>query len=298
MKQLFRDFFSFSSMERKGIVLLILIIMIITGLNYHIAHRSPAAPADENSRLISELRTFERQLSLKNDSEVPHPVILQEAPADLAGLFPFDPNEVSAEDLRHFGLSSKVAGTLIRYRERGGKFYRKEDLLKIYGMDHEVYARLSPYVKIKKDTGYQARVITAGPVDRDILININLADSDDFERLPGIGPVLARRITRYRSLLGGFYDIFQLREVYGLTDSVFRGLSARFYADTVFIRKLNLNDAGEGELAKHPYIGRYTARGIILYRSKAKHIMDFNELILNGLIKPEDLEKVRKYLVI
>jgi DNA uptake protein ComE-like DNA-binding protein len=129
-------------------------------------------------------------------------------------------------------------------------------------------------------------------------VNVNACDSADFEKLPGIGPVLARRIVRYRNLLGGFYITTQLKEVYGISDSLFTALVPRLAADTSLIVKINVNNATEKELARHPYIGKYTAGGILRYRNTAKTIKNLDELTNNGILTPENLEKLKKYLSI
>lgn len=47
-------------------------------------------------------------------------------------------------------------------------------------------------------------------------IDINQASAADFERLPGIGPSLARRIVQYRSQHGGFVSVDSLVHVPGI----------------------------------------------------------------------------------
>ena len=47
--------------------------------------------------------------------------------------------------------------------------------------------------------------------------------------------------------------------------------------------KLNLNTAAEKELARHPYIGKYAAAGIIRYRTEVSGIKNMNELKINGI---------------
>ncbi|MBO9571783.1 MAG: helix-hairpin-helix domain-containing protein, partial [Chitinophagaceae bacterium] len=53
-------------------------------------------------------------------------------------------------------------------------------------------------------------------------IDINTADTTAFISLPGIGSKLANRIVSFRSKLGGFNSVEQIRQVYGLRDSVFQ----------------------------------------------------------------------------
>ena len=47
-------------------------------------------------------------------------------------------------------------------------------------------------------------------------VDLNHARQQEFERLPGIGPVLAGRIVAYRKTQGPFLDVEQLRRVKGI----------------------------------------------------------------------------------
>jgi DNA uptake protein ComE-like DNA-binding protein len=55
-------------------------------------------------------------------------------------------------------------------------------------------------------------------------VDINKSDSSTWMALPGIGVKLSQRIIAFREKLGGFYDINQVGETYGLADSVFQKL--------------------------------------------------------------------------
>jgi DNA uptake protein ComE-like DNA-binding protein len=157
----------------------------------------------------------------------------------------------------------------------------------------------------KTDTGmsesintWQKSYTAAGnyPVREKILFEINSADTVKFKKLKGIGPVLAGRIVKYRNLLGGFYSVMQIREVYGISDSLFMSISGMMFADTAGIRKININTANLDELSRHPYIGRYYAAGIIKYRDFAGKISGIDELIHNNLL-PEGIPgKIVNYL--
>lgn len=58
-------------------------------------------------------------------------------------------------------------------------------------------------------------------------ININTADADALDALPGIGPVLARRIVDWRTANGPFADIEELLEVDGIGQATLDGLRDR-----------------------------------------------------------------------
>jgi competence protein ComEA len=253
MKKFLRDFFTFSVLEKKGLVLLIMMLLMITGLNYYLAHHTPEIPARDFALLENELRSFEQQLTRYHADTARRADWSDTWQAHSPEEFFFDPNRATVSELRRLGLSTGITRTLLSYRKHGGRFYRKEDLKKIYGLDPQLYARLAPLVKIAAPQP-PTSIRSASDLTT---VNINAGDSSDFEKLPGIGPVLARRIVRYRVLLGGFYATVQLKEVYGITDSLYTALIPRLTTDTTLLARINVNTATEKELARHPYIGKY-----------------------------------------
>jgi competence protein ComEA len=54
-------------------------------------------------------------------------------------------------------------------------------------------------------------------------LDLNAATSEEMQRLPGVGPVLAQRIIDFRTQQGGFRTVAELRQV--------TGIGARRYAD-------------------------------------------------------------------
>jgi competence protein ComEA len=297
MKKAIRDFLSFSSGERKGVIILILLIGIITAINTVLVFRRPVSMPVKLAPLPDDILAFEQSLANRSrefPEEIPEGerIMLEQAE-----LFRFDPNTVSAGELKRLGLSSRQINTFMNYRSHGGKFYRKEDIEKIYGLSPRLCARLIDYVTIGKDPVMWEKPAKEDEITGTVSIEINGADTAALMQLKGIGPVLAARIIKYRNLLGGFYDVNQLREVYGISDSLLTMISQGLYADPVGIRKLDLNKAEEGVMSRHPYIGRYTARGIIAFRREADTIKNINELIFNGLITKQTLEKLKPYII-
>ena len=47
------------------------------------------------------------------------------------------------------GFSSSQIKTLLNYRNKGGVFYKKEDLLKIYGIKERQYKYLESYINVQ-----------------------------------------------------------------------------------------------------------------------------------------------------
>lgn len=55
-------------------------------------------------------------------------------------------------------------------------------------------------------------------------VSLNTATVDQFDTLPGVGPVLAQHIIDYRAQHGGFRSVDELREVNGIGERRFADL--------------------------------------------------------------------------
>jgi DNA uptake protein ComE-like DNA-binding protein len=128
------------------------------------------------------------------------------------------------------------------------------------------------------------------------ILELNSSDSADLESLPGIGPVLAKRIIKYRNLLGGFISSSQLREVYGLSDSTFTIISDRVRADSLKVKKIDLNGVDFKRLIRFPYLEKYDVTAILKFRELQGRIENLDELVNNKIITQEKAKKVRAYL--
>jgi DNA uptake protein ComE-like DNA-binding protein len=292
MKEWLRELFTFSSDERKGVIALVFVLIVICCINMLLMLHDPMPVQGRYPDWMKDTGAFEeadnKYFSARENNSFTEP--MPDAGKDEVKKA-VDPNYASLEELILTGFSFRVARTIITYREKGGKFRIPDDLKKIYGLTPDIFRSVEPWIKIKD--------MTPKPAHNSVLpemININTADSATLEKLPGIGPVLARRITRYRAMLGGYYSPAQIMEVYGINDSLFSRNRERLEADTSYIKTINLNTCDEKELARHPYIGKYTAAGIIKYRTHKGIIMNINELTENGLIEKDRFDKVKFYL--
>lgn len=124
-------------------------------------------------------------------------------------------------------------------------------------------------------------------------IDLNSSDSSDLVKLPGIGPVFAARIIRYREKLGGYSDIAQLMEIDGLPDSLMEWFVVE---DTVPLRKIKVNSLTLAELRKHPYIDFYQARAIVEFRRERGNIKGPEQLSFMEEFTDQDLERLKPYL--
>lgn len=187
--------------------------------------------------------------------------------------FSFDPNTVNEDSLLFLGISKYVAQNIIKYRAKGGRFHKAEDLAKIYGMDSTLFEELKPFIEInssliskhssEKKKKYNARKLAKlleGSID------INKADTTTFKKLRGIGTVYANRIVKFRNSLGGFYSVDQINQVWGISDSLYHCIKPYLSVDGKDVQRKNINDLDKNQLARHPYIDWKRAKIICKFR--------------------------------
>ncbi|MDO5761000.1 MAG: helix-hairpin-helix domain-containing protein, partial [Bacteroidota bacterium] len=99
-----------------------------------------------------------------------------------------------------------------------------------------------------------------------IVIDLNTADTLDLQLVRGIGKVFAKRIYNYGKRLGGYHSKEQLREVYGINDTIFRKIASQITLQDSNVRKIDINTDNIKTLSNHPYIDYYLAKAIIQFR--------------------------------
>ncbi len=169
-----------------------------------------------------------------------------------------DPNSAHQDELVEIGLPQKIAKTVINYRSKGGRFSTTRDLSKIYGMNDSLIQVISPWLQFLDSS----KLIP----NHAFTLDMNTADTTLWKRLPGIGSTLAKRIVNYRDKLGGFYSIHQLKEVYGLPDSIREKIKINLTLSPVYKKiHINLDSLTQGY---HPYLAKKDALIVENYRKQ------------------------------
>jgi len=142
----------------------------------------------------------------------------------------------------------------------------------------------------------QERAVAPRQWQKPVLINLNEADSAQLESLPGIGERLSARIIKYRDRLGGFHDVAQLKEVYGLQDSVLVLLATRLFVPPGgLIKKLDVNNCSYADFRRHPYMGHAFAKSLVAFRQTHGEIKTVDELYQLVAVKKEEVERMKPY---
>jgi len=220
-------------------------------------------------------------------------------------LFYFDPNTATADEWKKLGVRDRTIGTIIKYRNKGGKFYKPEDIKRIYGLKPDEVERLLPYVTIEQKEKLQqfsdrkTAILDFTNERRELanaVIEINAADTSAWKRLKGIGSGYAKRIVNFRTKLGGFISVEQVAETYGLPDSVYQQIKSQLKINHSSVRKININYSTTEELKAHPYIGFSVANAIVQYRKEHGLFTSVTELLKIGAISEKLFGKIRPYL--
>ena len=321
VRALIRSYFGFSKAETNGFLVLIplmVLLLFVPGIYVQLFsggydhYEEDKQLLDSlvmawNANLIEPVGDDARAASRSNEKMV---FTLRE----------FNPNDITEPGLRSLGVSQRVARRVLNYRKKGGEFRIKSDFKKIYGLSDSLYRALEPYIQLPDRRTYfskektQTKGLASGgkrdyPGEEKVLsneihhgkkqlrININEADTSQLMQLKGIGTVLSRRIIKYKRLLGGYVDIAQLGEVYGVSDSLVVSLGDQLYVEEAFIPgQVNLNIATFKQLNAHPYISYEQTKDILNTKSKFGKFRNAENLHRLSTFSESELDRLIPYL--
>ena len=230
-------------------------------------------------------------------------------------LFDFDPNTADSTQLLRLGLQPWQVRNIYKYRAAGGRYRKPTDLARLYGLTLKQYKRLEPYIKIekevmaadvykksddekpiKKDTALIAYPIKIKEGER---IDINLADTNELKRIPGIGSYYAKRIVSFRQRLGGIANVHQLLEIQGFPESSLKYMSVGESTTPQHlppITKIRINHLDLNALSRHPYIRYVQAKEIMNFRRLRGSIKKADDLRRLPSFTDEEIERLKPYI--
>lgn len=304
---MWRDFLFFTKTERRGIIVLVVLIGLVTATTIFLSLYRKKTVLVHDDTFIEEYVAFVRSIEVqdsvrvKNSWNYAKERSIQVKTAVV--LVPFDPNNADSIRLSQLGLPAWMVKNVLHYREKGGRFRTPEDFRKVYGLSEAQYTTLLPYIYIAESASTQATVALA---DERILpdtlkeykypigtvVSLNDADTTELKKIPGIGSYTARRIVNYRKQLGGYYDIKQLQEINVTPDR----FAEWFRTDPDEVVRINLNRVSVERLKAHPYFNFYQAKAIVEHRKKRGDLKGLNQLVLYEEFAEEDFERMAYYV--
>ncbi|TAJ14938.1 hypothetical protein DMA11_03145 [Marinilabiliaceae bacterium JC017] len=200
-----------------------------------------------------------------------------------------DLNHVDNDFLYREGLSEVLIDS-IGLLQAEFYFTRKIAVNKLQGFTIEDFMRFAQSNTKKKYRKSRTR--------DDFVIDINEASAHDFRKIKGVGEVLSARIVKYRKLLGGFYSIDQLKEVYGIDDLLIDKNKQYFKVNESEIARININRSNLSFIRKHPYVNFYQAKEIVEYRKRKGGVECLSEILSLPVFMDADTVKLRHYLAV
>jgi DNA uptake protein ComE-like DNA-binding protein len=263
MKNKFSSFFYFPNALRNGFLALFLLVWCL------LSRQLWALSSSETDENVPVYSVFKAENQPAKQKKIPL-------------YFSLNINEANLQSLDILSVPDFLARRWVKYLENGGSFKKVGDVKKLYGMTEPLYDNISKYLYVKKADEIQRKpFLKENRVFRCKTIDINEADSAQWESLYGIGPFLAKRIITFRESLCGFVSVEQVKETYGLRDSVFQSIKTCLTIEKILKPCISINYTNQEGLSKHPYVRYKLARAICLYRENNglfQHIEDLKKL--------------------
>jgi DNA uptake protein ComE-like DNA-binding protein len=303
MKSIIQEFINFSHTEKRGIIVLFSLILIVQSIRiawpYFDTEMQEFSP--EEMQLASKWMQQMEQIKKAEINEQRKSKF-----KTLPACFPFNPNKTSNEEWMKLGFTEKETGSILKFRNKGGKFVYKEDLKKLYCIDESRYNQLENCISLPKktesneNTNFPFSNKKAGTKQalRITLLEINSADTLDLLALRGVGKYWAKKIWFFKERLGGIYSEEQLYEIKGMNDTMFYNIQSQIKIDTNLITKIPVNSCSSEALQKHPYCWYGIGKAIANYRSKHGAFQSLSEIKNIYAVKPEIFEKLQHYLIL
>lgn len=299
-----KNYFSITKKEWNGMLVLVALIVIVLLVPelyqlFVVPERVDFSRIKEAQRILDQA-VDERSDNFNNNNYRPY--IKDNASFSTKKsnpvYFAFNPNNLSAEQWEKLGLSERQIKVIKNYEAKGGKFYKKEDLQKIYSVTKEDYRRLEPYINIPERSFVNTfntapkKEFKSKPA---VIVEINHADSEQLTTIRGIGPAFATRIIKYRNRLGGFYRKNQLLEVYGLDSAKYEEIEKQVTVSSNEITKINLNTCTFDDLKRNPYLSFKQINAIIQYRKQHGNYKGIADLKNIAILPEEVINKIEPY---
>ena len=296
---MWKDFFYYSKSERRAVyVLLVLIAVLVVSMVFIPKQQTPSCIVGSNPDSLEQKKSTPEITRGSENSN----------PESKVELFSFEPNLADSVEFIRLGLSKYVVRNIIKYRQKGGRFVTPESFSRIYGLTEEKFVELKPYIYISEAFAKKPVMVSRArfpekQVKKDTLkrtfkypvgvrVDVNLADTSELKKIPGIGRGIASRIVRYRTCLGGFYSLEQLLEVEFVTPEMLEW----FALGDESVRKLEINKASLEQLRSHPYLNFYQAKAIVEHRRKRGDIKSLSQISLYEEFTEKDLQRLSAYV--
>lgn len=276
------NYFSFSRGEKRGVVILFaIIILLVIGIQF-IDYFNINKTTDF-SKFENAINDFEKEKKIKSES-----VQLE------IQLFNFNPNSISDSEWVKLGFKDWQIKTINNYKTKGGYWKSKNDVAKIYGLDSNHFKQLKPYILLPDETENGPTDFSKKEIESIYFdFNPNTITKTEWKKL-GFADWQIKAIFKYKAKGGNWKTKSDVSKIYGLEESKYIKLKPYILLpdktgqpnptkkEKNYTQKINVNTATTKDLLHLKGINSEKYAAIIIkYRNN-----------LGGFIKKEQLKEV------
>ena len=279
----------FSNQQRLAIVSLIIVIVFLEFLCLF------PKPNDYDGFHVDSESYFKFQ------NEITHQLTLNEINS-APKIYPFNPNFITDYKGYKLGMSSEEINRLLLYRAKNKWVNSAKEFQNVTKVSDSFLNKISPNFKFPNWVNKLNKIPNA--FDRSVAfkekLDLNIATTNELEKVYGVGAVLSSRIIKLRdSFVGGFISDIQLQDVWGLTSETIENIRKHFSVKTPrAFQKISLNTATVEQLVTIQHIDYELAYEIIELRMLKEGYKIIDELTKVKGFPTKKLEIIKLYLAL
>jgi competence protein ComEA len=197
-----KDLFSFSKSELRGIAVLLVLIISVIIYRYNLLNKQEKQLLAETNKFEKEIKDFETKIDSvhrakkvskkiqpqpKSKGEVLHKSnipVTEKKKIKKEQILRININTADAGELKKLkGIGEKLSARIVRYREKLGGFYSIEQIKEVYGIKPETYKSIKSHIYCK------------GRIKK---INVNKATFKELVRHPYLSYKEVKEIFKFR----------------------------------------------------------------------------------------------------
>ena len=286
-KLLRREYFAFPKKERRGILVLFLIWIVLLSFYIYRSKEYELIFSDVDYKIIvSENLKFIDGKKLAVDNY----------PKKAKVYYPKYFKYLTEQEINSFELNPSQIIKVKDVHKKSYPIYTLSDLRSCNLLDtiSKIYLekKLKFFPNKKYFSNYNSSTFTTNK------IVLNASDTNEIDNLRGVSKSMSIRIYKYRERLGGYRNHKQLKEVWGMDTATYLKIIEQIDTSKFNIKKININSVDLQTLGQHPYIGYSLAKIIINYRLQHGKFSNVRDLLNIHVMNEDIFSKIEGYISI
>jgi hypothetical protein len=178
-----KAYFKLSKWESIAMLVLCGFMLLLVGINYSlpfIFNKKNNASAADSIALQQLAAQIQADTNTSNWQQYK-----TYTPSDGSNIhgFAFNPNELDDAGWKKLGFSDKAVNTILNYKNKGGKFYCKADVHKMYSISEAEYTKLEPFIQLPATKQFAKNRYSNNHTTKEkITVEIEKLDNEIFDR--------------------------------------------------------------------------------------------------------------------